>query len=278
MKERFESDHTDHHVLRYRRLRVERQEMLFGDAHPLLCRLGDALVLAGRGGSLARSDDGGVTWSQLADLATPAAPGGVVLALTAGRDGTLVAAVQRNGALTILGAGNPAGPWRVIATLDLDLSESPRTCLTALADGALLLCLPGRVLRSTDGGAAWEPAAQLPTDGGPLHPLQLGSGRLVAPVGGAAGEIALGQSHDGGATWNVPEGLAPLSAPLAELPDGRLVLSYGMPHFPLTGRARSSVHPPTATPARTGETRYTCWGSAGTPSARRRARCWPAPA
>ena len=51
-----------------RRLRVERQEVLFGDADPLLCRQGDALVLAGRGGSLARSGDGGVTWSQLADL------------------------------------------------------------------------------------------------------------------------------------------------------------------------------------------------------------------
>ena len=237
MKEHFESDHTEKHVLRYRRLRVERQEVLFGDADPLLCRQGDALLLCGRGGSLAHSEDGGVTWSQLADLATPAAPGTVVLALTAGRDGTLVAAIHRSGAVTILGADEPAGPWRVIATLDLELSESTRACLTALADGALLLCLPGRVLRSTDGGTAWEPAAELPAGCGTLHPLQLGSGRLVAPVGDAAGEIGLGESHDGGATWNVPEGFAPLSAPLAELPDGRLVLSYGMPHFPYGARA-----------------------------------------
>ena len=237
MKEYFESDHTESHVLRYRRLRVERQEVLFGDADPLLCRQGDALLLCGRGGSLAHSDDGGVTWGQIADLATPAAPGAMVVALAAGRDGTLVAAIHRSGALTILGAGEPAGPWRVTAGLDVELSQSSRVCLTALADGALLLCLPGRVLRSTDGGAAWEPAAELPTGWGTLHPLQLGSGRLVAPVGGAAGEIALGESDDGGATWNVPEGFAPLSAPLAELPDGRLVLSYGMPHFPYGARA-----------------------------------------
>ena len=123
MKERFESDHTESHVLRYRRLRVERQEVLFGDADPLLCRRGDALVLAGRGGSLAHSDDGGVTWSQVADLATPAAPGGVVLALTAGRDGTLFAAIQRSGSVAILGADAPAGPWQVLATLDVDLSR-----------------------------------------------------------------------------------------------------------------------------------------------------------
>ncbi len=246
MKERFEFDHGDDHVLRYRRLRVERQEVLFGDAEPLLCRQGDALVLAGRGGSLARSGDGGVTWSQLADLATPAAPGGVVLALTAGRDGTLVAAIERSGAVSeanltqsvlIVSADEPAGPWRVIATLDLELSDSPSACLTALADGALLLCLPGRILRSTDGGAAWEPAGEPPAGGGTLHPLQLASGRLVAPVGGSAGEIALGESEDGGATWNVPDGFAPLPAPLAELPDGRLVLSYGMPHFPYGARA-----------------------------------------
>ena len=236
MKERFESDHTDHHALRYRRLRVERQEVLYGDAWPLLCRRGDALVLCGRGGSLALSDDG-VTWSQLPDLATPAAPGGVVLALTAGRDGTLVAAVQRSGTLMILGADEPAEPWRGIATLDVDLADSSRACLTGLADGSLLLCLPGRILRSADGGAAWEPAAELPAGCGTLHPLQLGSGRLVAPVGGAAGDIALAESDDGGGTWNLPDGFAPLSATVAELPDGRLVLSYGMPHFPYGARA-----------------------------------------
>ena len=161
MKERFESDHTESHVLRYRRLRVERQEVLFGDADPLLCRQGDALVLAGRGGSLAHSDDGGVTWSQVADLATPEAPGGVVLALTAGRDGTLFATVQRSGSVVVLGADDPAGPWRVLATPDVDPPDSPRACLTALADGALLLCLPGRILCSTDGGAAWEPAGRV---------------------------------------------------------------------------------------------------------------------
>ena len=237
MKERFESDHGDRHVLRYRRLRVERQEVLFGDADPMLCRQGDELVLAGRGGSLARSGDGGVTWSQLADLATPAAPGGMVLALTADRKGTLLAAIQRSGAVLIVSADGRAGPWQVIAALDAELSESPRACLTALADGALLLCLPGRILRSTDDGAAWEPAAGLPAGGGTLHPLQLRSGRLVAAVGGAGGDVALGESEDGGVTWNAPEGFTPLSAPLAELPDGRLVLSYGMPHFPYGARA-----------------------------------------
>ena len=204
-------------------------------AMPIRCSAGqgDDLVLAGRGGSLARSGDGGVTWSQLADLATPTAPGGVVLALAAGRDGTLVAAIQRSGAVLIVSADGPDGPWQVIAALDAELSDPPRACLTALADGALLLCLPGRVLRSTDGGAAWEPVAGLPAGWGTLHPLQLGSGRLVAPVGAAAGEIALGESDDGGATWNVPEGFAPLSAPLVQLPDGRLVLSYGHAALPL---------------------------------------------
>ena len=237
MSGQFDPDHTEGEVLRYRRLRVERQEVLYGDADPLLCRLGELLLLCGRGGSLARSDDGGVSWTQLPDLASPAAPGGAVLALAARADGALLAAVERHDSALVLTADDPSGPWRVIATIDAELPASPSARLTALADGSLLLCVPGRVLRSADGGDAWEPLAELPAGWGTLHPIELNSGRLVAAVGRSPGAATLTSSTDGGATWRAPDGYVPLDAELTELADGRLVLSYGMPHFPYGARA-----------------------------------------
>ena len=240
-------DHTDRQLLRFHRVRVERQEVLYGDADPQLCRHGAALVLCGRGGSLATSDDGGESWSQLPDLAAPEAAGGAVLALAARADGTLAAAIERRGAVLILCADDAAGPWRPAAAIDAGLARHgltgaegpagpPTARLAPLAGGPLLLCLPGRILRSTD-AAAWETVAEPPADWGPLHPLQLRSGRLVAPVADGAGAVALAESTDGGADWDVPDRFAPLAAELTELPDGRLVLSYGMPHFPYGARA-----------------------------------------
>ena len=278
MTARIGPDHTDRQILRFRRARAERQEVLYGDAGPQLCRQGDALVLCGRGGSLAISNDGGAAWSQLPDLAAPETAGGAVLALAARADGTLAAAVERQGAVLILCADQAAGPWRLTAAIDAGLAasgpaasgpaksgpaeresdepastgpapdggeaaeEPPAARLTPLAGGSLLLSLPGRILRSAD-AAAWEMAAKLPADWGPLHPLQLRSGRLVAPVADSTGAVALAESVDagapggGGADWRVPDGFAPLAAELAELPDGRLALTYGMPHFPYGARA-----------------------------------------
>ena len=63
-------DHTDREILRFRRIRAERQEVLQGDAAPLLCGRGTRLLLCGRGGSLARSADGGV------NLGAPGLPEG----------------------------------------------------------------------------------------------------------------------------------------------------------------------------------------------------------
>ena len=238
MSDHWNPDHTDGEVLRYGRVRVERQEVLYGDTDPLLCRQGELLLLCGRGGSLACSADGGVSWEQLPDMATPAAPGGAVLALAARADGTLMSAVERHGSALILTADAAAGPWRVVATIDAQLPKPPSARLLPATDGSLLLCLPGRILRAADGGAAWEPLAELPAGWGTLHPLQLRSGRLIAAVGRRPSAAALAESTDGGATWEVPDaGLVPLAAELAELPDGRLVLSYGMPHFPYGARA-----------------------------------------
>ena len=56
------ADHSDREILRYRRIRAERQEVLSGDTAPMLCGHGPKLLLCGRAGSLARSTDGGVTW------------------------------------------------------------------------------------------------------------------------------------------------------------------------------------------------------------------------
>ena len=69
-------DHTDRQILRFRRIRAERQEVLAGDSAPLLCRRGTKLLLCGRAGSLARSSNGGVTWERLGSLRDHESPYG----------------------------------------------------------------------------------------------------------------------------------------------------------------------------------------------------------
>ena len=73
-------DHTDRQILRFRRIRAERQEVLAGDSAPLLCRRGTKLLLCGRAGSLARSSNGGVTWERLGSLRDHESPNHTVSA------------------------------------------------------------------------------------------------------------------------------------------------------------------------------------------------------
>jgi hypothetical protein len=65
-------DHSDREMLRFQRIRAERQEMLPGATAPMVCRLGDELIVAGANGTHCRSEDGAFTWtapSALLDMA-----------------------------------------------------------------------------------------------------------------------------------------------------------------------------------------------------------------
>ena len=46
-------DHSDKEILRYRRIRIERQEVLYDDTQPMICRVGSTVLVAGHKGSLA---------------------------------------------------------------------------------------------------------------------------------------------------------------------------------------------------------------------------------
>ena len=87
-------DLSDKEVLRYRRIRVERQEILFDETQPMICRQGDTLLVVGLGGSLARSSDGGVHWETLGTMHERGAPQGNVQALGAVSESRILAAVE----------------------------------------------------------------------------------------------------------------------------------------------------------------------------------------
>ena len=119
-------DHTDREILRFRRIRAERQEVLEGDTGPLLCGRGPKLLLCGRGGSLARSSDGGVTWERLGSLGDGASPysersephpKGAVLALVdLAPAASVLAALAHDDAIAVLSSDDFGETWRATGT------------------------------------------------------------------------------------------------------------------------------------------------------------------
>ena len=62
-KNRDSGDYSDTEgILRFRRIRVERQEILLGDSDPMICLYGQDIIVAGKGGGLVKSHDGGISW------------------------------------------------------------------------------------------------------------------------------------------------------------------------------------------------------------------------
>ena len=255
-------DYTDNEILRFRRIRVERQEVLFGDTEPLLCRQGTMLLLAGRGGSLARSNDGGLTWEPFGSLMEPGVPKRDVRALAGLTSGAILAAVQRDSTISVFSSANGGEAWQTVSSIALPPEARDGSArFVELPDATVLFTLGGHLYRSTDGGTGWSHFVSLPTGWTAIYPVVLRSGRLLATVErqssqketGAAAQgdestgnraTSVAESTDGGATWRTTGGVSrdgQIPGDLVELPDGRLVLSYGEHSYPYGARALLST-------------------------------------
>ena len=190
-------DQNDREILRFRRLRVERQPVIQGETHPLLVRSGESIIVTGSSGKAALSRDGGRTWNSIGALPVN---GGKVTALAV-RNGSFIASVATQ-----------------TSTLFFSFN-----------------------------GAEWKSRRSVKDDPAPRG-IQLTSGRLLdivtLPLIRAKKKLgsctALIQSLDNGKTWSDPRPITrfgQLPGNLAELPDGRLILSYVEQSDPYGARA-----------------------------------------
>ena len=196
-------DHSDREILRYRRIRVERQEILPGDTAPMLCGRGTKLLLCGRAGSLARSTNRGVTWEILGSLREHAGSNGHVLTLAELAPDSVLAALHHEGTVTVLSSGDYGETWQAGGRIasGAEAAAGPAR-FEALPGGSLLLWIGATAFRSSDGGSTWE----------------------------ATGEIAAGAGPD------EPEGVRE-GGGRAALLDGRVVFTYAEPSYPYGARA-----------------------------------------
>ena len=240
-------DYSQQEVLRYRRIRVERQEVIFGDTQPMLCRQGSTILVAGRGGALARSTDGGVTWEPLDGLKEPTDNNGDLQALGSISGGTVLAAVRRDSNITFYASQDEGQTWQTGGDVTLPSSPSDlRGRFLQLGNQSVLFSVDDRIFRSADSGKSWSEHATLPEGLSALRATQLKSGKLLAAAlyeGDGSGEYrntVIAESGDDGKSWNIVAAatrIGQVPGDLVELSDGRLVLSYGEESFPYGARA-----------------------------------------
>ena len=196
-------DHSDREILRYRRIRVERQEVLPGDTAPMLCGRGPILLLGGRAGSLARSTNGGVTWERLGSLREHAGSNGHVLTLAELAPDCVLAALYHQGAMTVVSSGDFGETWQAAGRIasGAEAAAGPAR-FEATPGGSLSLWIGATAFRSSDGGRTWTAAGETPSGGG----------------------------------LDEPEGVRERGGRVA-LPDGRVVMTYAEPCYPYGARA-----------------------------------------
>lgn len=243
-------DMSDKEILRYRRIRVERQEVLYDDTRPMICKLGSTVLVAGQKGSLARTKDGGLHWETLDNIIESGSTGKLE-ALGALSGGKVLAAIQKGSRVTILSSADQGQTWKTSGKLTApSQDEALRGRFVQLADKSVLLSLASVVFRSTDNGTNWSQHATLSKGLSALRPVVLRSGRLLASAL-YKGDTNQGYQHDyrntvitestdGGKSWKILAAatrIGQVPGDLVELSDGRLVLSYGEESFPHGARA-----------------------------------------
>ena len=171
------ADHSDREILRYRRIRAERQEVLSGDTAPMLCGHGPKLLLCGRAGSLARSTDGGVTWERIGSLREREYSNGHVLALAAPAPDSVLAALAHEGTIAVLSSGDFGETWHAGGTIASPAGPAAGPVrFEASPGGALLLWMGRTAYRSSDGGSTWAATDEIPAGAGPDEPETCANG------------------------------------------------------------------------------------------------------
>ena len=244
-----QGDYSDKEILRYRRIRIERQEVLFDETNPLLCKQGNTLLVVGRGGSIARSSDGGLHWNELENLTESGPSKGEVKALGSLESGAILAVVGKSANLSVIASDDLGQTWKSLGRLSVegDVSESQGSFLE-LADGTLLFSIGTELFVSRDHGASWKKRTTLADGWSDLRPLvdKGDSEKLLACAlyTGTADDkcrnTVILQSTDQGKSWEpitAATRINQVPGNLVELPDGRLVLSYGEESFPYGARA-----------------------------------------
>ena len=213
-------DHTDRQILRFRRIRAERQEVLAGDSAPLLCGRGTKLLLCGRAGSLARSSNGGVTWERLGSLRDHESPNGErsephpkgdVLALVdLAPAASVLAALARDDTIAVLSSGDFGETWHAAGAIASPAAaDADPVRFQALPGGSVVLWNGPAAFRSDDGGRTWSGTGE-----------GTGCARSEAPA--------------------EPDSVREQRSRVV-LPDGRVVLTYAEPSFPFGARALIST-------------------------------------
>ena len=201
-------DHDGHEILRFRRIRVERQPVIIDDTNPLLVHSGELLLLAGAGGQAVVSRDGGITWKAAKPIPVEA---GSVDGLAV-RDGSIVAAVKSPEETTMF-VSREGDSW--IETSGLPPLSKNRPIQLSSGDLMAAVKLPPEkngdgadsrtaLVESTDKGKTWSDPRPVTRPGQiPGNLVELPDGRLVLsyveqtdPYGARA--IV---SEDGGESW-----------------------------------------------------------------------------
>ena len=237
-------DHSQERgILRFERIRVQRQEVIVGDRRPLICRLKDTLLLlAGSTGALAVSDDGATTWRQI-DRPVPVTDAGGLIALGAIGDAVL-AAVHAVTGIEILRSNDAGRSWQVHGRIELESNHrDDQGRFLVVTHEQVLLFTSRHTFSCDDGGRTWSLHARWPAGWRTVRPTIAPDGTLAAAVlieDDGVRNTFVTRSTDMGKTWDTPScvtRLGEVPGDLHRLPDGRWVLVYGQETNPYGTRA-----------------------------------------
>ena len=245
-----QGDHSETEgMLRFRRIRVERHEVIAGDNTPLLCCAAGQIFLAGGCGQMVCSNDGGRTWETVGRI-EPSSSNNRLCVLGLNKDKALMAVFETGDNLELYVSDDDGLSWQAVFTIEgiKPKSDLPGRLLE-LPEGSLLLCIDAMILKSSDNGATWTRHAALPAGWRGLRPLVLSDGQLIAAVfieddkRGVANTFIV-HSEDNGRTWHHPECVTrkdEVPGDLLLLSGNRLVLTYGQKSNPYGARAVVSI-------------------------------------
>ena len=238
-------DHSDTEgILRFRRIRVERQEVILGDRDPMMCRCGEDVIVAGSRGALVKSRDHGWSWSTMRRL-PGLAPADRLCALGVDGNERLLAAIRTEDGLSICVSDDGGLTYAGSVAVDAPAGPGDAPGRFLCIGQRVLLFLNTAVFESEDHGKTWSGTTDLPDGWSHLRPTVLSDGTVVGAVliedaNDGIRHTFLVRSADGGKTWQDPSCATrrnEIPGDVVELANGHLVLTYGQETNPYGARA-----------------------------------------